>query len=184
MEIKFEPNVRCCWKKSYDILWCPVVSFIITWNHFEYIVRCLHVHNNHGAAIDQSNVEFDKLVKLMWLLDKFRDRCNNMWNLDDKVTIDEMMIQYKGKYCFIRQYMPKKPTKWEIRVWCQTYSEARYVWTFKVYCGTNNGIPGIKGSKKSGVVQGANVVHRWLRRLENIGLIMIMNNFFYWCLYL
>ena len=76
--------------------------------------------------MDRSSVNFDKL-KLRWLFDKIRDRYNNMWNLGDKVTIDEMMIQYKGKYCIIRQYMPKKPTKWGIKVCCLIDSVSKYV---------------------------------------------------------
>ena len=101
-----------------------------------------------------------------------------MWNLGDKVTIDEMMIQYKGKYCGIRQYMPKKPTKWGIKVWCLTDSQARYVWTFEVYCGANKGVPGIKGSKRGESKQGANMVHGLLCGLENRGHRVVMDHFF------
>ena len=96
-----EPNIRCYWKKSSDFLWCPVISSIMTKNRNEHIIRCLHVHNDHETITDRSNVKFDKLVKLRWLLDEIRDRCKDMWNLGNKVTIDEMMVQYKGKYCLI-----------------------------------------------------------------------------------
>ena len=77
-----------------------------------------------------------------------------MWNLGDKVTIDEMMVQYKDNYCLIHQYMPKKPTKWRIKVWCLTDSVSRYVWALEVYCGTNKGVPGIKGSKNGRLCKG------------------------------
>jgi hypothetical protein len=33
------------------------------------------------------------------------------WSLGKFITIDEMMVRYKGSYCPIRQYMPKKPEK-------------------------------------------------------------------------
>jgi hypothetical protein len=33
------------------------------------------------------------------------------WSLGKFLTIDEMMVRYKGSYCPIRQYMPKKPEK-------------------------------------------------------------------------
>ena len=33
-----------------------------------------------------------------------------------KVSIDEAMVKYKGRV-FFRQYMPKKPIKWGIKVW-------------------------------------------------------------------
>ena len=74
--------------------------------------------------------------------------------------------------------MPKKSTKWEIKVWCLTDSESRYVWTFKVYCETNKRFPGIKYSKNGEVKQGANVVHGLLRGLENKGHIVLMDSFF------
>jgi hypothetical protein len=64
----------------------------MTRNHYEYIIRCLHVHNDHGVTLDRLSVEFDKLMKLRWLLDEIRDRCKCIWNAGDKVTIDEMMI--------------------------------------------------------------------------------------------
>jgi hypothetical protein len=128
--------------------------------------------------MDRSSGDFDKLVKLRWLLDEVRDRCKEMWNLGDTVTVDEI-IQYKGKYCLMRQYMPKKPTKWGIKVWCLTDSELRYMWNFEVYCGANKGVPGIKGSKRGEAKQGANVVHKLLEGLENRRHIVVMDNFFF-----
>ena len=178
MGIKIEPNVQCYWKKSCDFLWCPVISSIMTQNRYEHIIRCLHMHNDHRATMDRTSVEFDKLVKWRWLPDEIRDRCKDIWNLGDRVIIDEMMIQYKSKYCGIRQYMPKKPTKWGIKVRCLTDSEARYVWTFEVYCGSKKGVPGIKGSKRDKAMQGVNVIHRLLHGLENKGHIVVMDKFF------
>jgi hypothetical protein len=31
-------------------------------------------------------------------------------------TVDDMMVRYKGKYCPARQYMPKKPIKWGLKL--------------------------------------------------------------------
>ena len=74
--------------------------------------------------------------------------------------------------------MPKKPTKWGIKVWCLTESVSRYVWTFEVNCGPNKGVPGIKGSKKGEAMQGANVVQGLLVGLENRGHIVVLDKFF------
>ena len=74
--------------------------------------------------------------------------------------------------------MPKKPTKWEIKVWCLTDSVFIYVWMFKVYCGANKEVSEIKGSKKGEAMQGANVVHRLLVGLENRGHMVVLDNFF------
>jgi hypothetical protein len=44
------------------------------------------------------------------------ERCNAQWNVGQFITIDEMMVRYKGSYCPARQYMPKKPQKWGLKV--------------------------------------------------------------------
>jgi hypothetical protein len=42
--------------------------------------------------------------------------CMREWSLGKSVTIDEMMVQYKGFYCPIWQYMPKNLEKWRIKL--------------------------------------------------------------------
>ena len=37
---------------------------------------------------------------------------------DKQLTMDEMMIRYKGIYSPICQYMLPKPQKWDLKVWC------------------------------------------------------------------
>ena len=36
---------------------------------------------------------------------------------------------------FLRQYMPVKPIKWGIKVWCSAESTTGYIVQFDVYCG-------------------------------------------------
>ena len=47
------------------------------------------------------------------------------------------MIFYKGIYCPLHQYMPQKPQKWGIKIWCMAYSVTKSLWNFAVYCGKN-----------------------------------------------
>jgi hypothetical protein len=47
------------------------------------------------------------------------------------------MVQYKGSYCPIRQYMPKKPENWRIKFWMLTDSVSKFIFTFEIYCGKN-----------------------------------------------
>ena len=46
-----------------------------------------------------------------------------------------MMIRYKGSYCPIQQYMPNKPKKWGLKVWCLVCSITKYVWNIEIDCG-------------------------------------------------
>jgi hypothetical protein len=48
--------------------------------------------------------------------------------------MDEMMIGYKGSYCSAQQYMPNKPQKWGIKIWCLADSISKYVYNFEIYC--------------------------------------------------
>lgn len=56
------------------------------------------------------------------------------------MSIDEAMIRYKGRV-FFRQYMPKKPIKWGIKVWTIADSRNGYVSNFAVYLGKASADP-------------------------------------------
>ena len=49
------------------------------------------------------------------------------------MSIDEAMVKYKGRV--FRQYMPKKPIKWGIKVWMIAEPKTGYVSNFTVYLG-------------------------------------------------
>jgi hypothetical protein len=53
------------------------------------------------------------------------------------LTIDEMMVRYKGSYSPICQYMPKKPEKWGIKFWVLADSVSKFIYCFEIYCGKN-----------------------------------------------
>ena len=59
------------------------------------------------------------------------------WNLGKNLIIDEMMVGYKGTYSPICQFMPYKPLKWGLKVWCLACLVSKYVWNFDFYCGKN-----------------------------------------------
>jgi hypothetical protein len=61
------------------------------------------------------------------------------FSLSKYITVDEMMIRYKGSYCPARQYLPNKPCKWGVKVWCVADSSSKYVYNFDIYCGAQNG---------------------------------------------
>jgi len=50
------------------------------------------------------------------------------------MSIDEAMVKFKGRV-FFRQYMPKKPTKWGIKVWMLAESKTGYMSNLDVYLG-------------------------------------------------
>jgi hypothetical protein len=75
------------------------------------------------------------MLQVRWLVDDIRRACMREYSLGKYVTVDEMMIRYKGSYCPVRQYMPNKPEKWGIKVWCVADSTSKIVYNFEIYCG-------------------------------------------------
>jgi hypothetical protein len=78
--------------------------------------RCLHLTNPATYEhIQKGDPGYDKLQQVRWFVDEIWNACMRKWSLENFVTIDEMMVQYKGSYYPIWQYMPKKLEKWGIK---------------------------------------------------------------------
>ena len=66
-------------------------------------------------------------------IDGFRSRCKDNWNLGEEIFANETMVRYKGNYCQVCQYLPPKPVKWGLKIWCLTGAQSKYVFTFHIY---------------------------------------------------
>jgi hypothetical protein len=102
-------------------------------DRFELINRYLHVANALIDVQDKDSPTYDKLHKLRWMVDEVHHRFKSMWNPNQQMTVDEAMLMYKGKYCPIRQYMPKKPVRFGIKIWAAADALSKYLWDFEVY---------------------------------------------------
>lgn len=93
------------------------------------------------------------------------------------VTVDELMVGYKGKYCPIQQYLPKKPTKWGVKIWCLADASTKYVYTWDVYMGSD--LKGMVHTSSPGKAKASyEVVMKLLDRLHNRGHVILTDNFF------
>ena len=99
------------------------------------------------------------------------------WNLDQFITVDETMVRYKGKYSLARQYMPKKPIKWGLKVWCAIDAKSKYVNGFEVYCGKT--MQTLEEGEGSHIVSNLEykVVRDLICGLENKGHVIAVDNF-------
>jgi hypothetical protein len=101
------------------------------------------------------------------------------WNLGKYVTVDKMMIRYKGSYCPARQYMPNKPEKWGVKVWYLADSKSKFVYNFEIYCGKNANGPKRQASARVGEGNMArNVVLGLMEGLEGKGHVLVTDNYF------
>ena len=170
MGCKRLPSVRQYWMRSQPFLYCSLISSIMSLGRWEDIMRCLHLVDNNTIVRDVSDPRYDRIAKTRWLVEMFVNVSKDIYNLEREITVDECVIPYKGRYCFIRQFMPDKPVRFGIKVWLLASSKSRFVWQMEVYFGEGT------GAGPHGL--GYHVVERMVRGLENRGHCLVIDNFF------
>lgn len=68
------------------------------------------------------------------LYEKWNANLSRMFNRGTNVVIDEQMIGFRGR-CPFKQYLPKKPTRYGIKVWALCDCTTSFVWKTDVYTG-------------------------------------------------
>ena len=86
---------------------------------FEQLRRFLHFVDNADQKAKGED-GFYPLFKVRKLLDIFRAQCL-LVPPEEKQCVDEQMIPFKGR-SNIKQYLPKKPTKWGFKAITRTSS--------------------------------------------------------------
>lgn len=103
-------------------------------DRFQTILRYLCL--NDSSLQNKSGEEgYDRLYKLRPLLDHLAAVFPLYYQAARHVSVDEMMIGTHCKVSFL-QYMPKKPTKFGIKVWVLAEAKTGYVLSLQVYTGT------------------------------------------------
>jgi hypothetical protein len=178
MGMKKQPNLKTYWQKVGSFFHCPLISQTFTRERFMVLRKCLHITDPASYAnVDRGDVRFDKIRQVRWLVDKIRDACKAVWSLGKYLAIDEMMIRYKGSYSPIRQYMPNKPQKWGLKVWCLADAVSKYVYNFSIYCGKS--VENVLQPASRGEPRLAhNVVLNMVEGLDGKGHVVVMDNYF------
>nr|XP_022913127.1 piggyBac transposable element-derived protein 4-like [Onthophagus taurus] len=98
----------------------------------------------------------DKLAAIRVTLDRFEENCTNNYCLGEEVTIDEMLVPFRGRCSFL-QYIPSKPAKYGLKVFVLCEAQTFYVTNLEVYCGNQPKGPYNQSNKP------ADIVHRLLQ---------------------
>jgi len=65
-------------------------------------------------------------------------QCLTRYNPHREQSVDEAMIKFRGRLSF-KQYIPMKPVKHGIKVWCRADPNDGYIHEFEVYTGKSGG---------------------------------------------
>ncbi|KAB0790775.1 hypothetical protein PPYR_15415 [Photinus pyralis] len=102
-------------------------------NRYESILRHLHFTNN----LDLDTNSTDKLKKLRPFLDKLQKNFLSATEPEEYQAINEQIVPLKGRLS-IKQYLPKKPKKWGVKIWVRA-GVSGYMYRFEVYQGAGGG---------------------------------------------
>ena len=120
---------RMYWRA--DLRWSAVAD-AMPLKRFESLKRFFHLSDN-AKAKPHDDPGCDPLHKIRPLLDHILSWCKTIEPTQHQ-SIDEMMVPFKGRIK-IRQYMPKKPSKWGFKIFARC-SDSGIVHDFSVYCGS------------------------------------------------
>lgn len=100
-------------------------------DRFLFLLAALRF-DNKDTRKDRKSI--DKLAAIRFTLDTFMKNCSSNYSLGEEMTIDEMLIPFRGRCNFV-QYIPSKPAKYGLKVFVLCDAQTFYVTNFEVYCG-------------------------------------------------
>ncbi|XP_070694391.1 piggyBac transposable element-derived protein 4-like [Pempheris klunzingeri] len=110
----------------------------------------------------------DKMAAVREIWDTWTERLPLMFNPAVDVCVDEQLVPYRES-CEFRQYMPRKPARYGIKMWVTCDVKTSYAWRVSVYTGRVADAPAEKQ-------QGRRVVLEMTEGLK--GVTVTCDNFF------
>jgi hypothetical protein len=112
----------------------PFYSKTMTHDRFLHILRYLHFSNNQNAN-DNNDPNYGRLRKIRRIFDMVNEVYSKYHFPTEHLTVDEVIILYKGKVNF-KQYIPKKHKRFGIKIY-KLRDMSRYTYDMDVYLGEN-----------------------------------------------
>jgi len=112
----------------------PIIQNAITQDSLWPMRRYIHfVDNDRSKAKGQPG--YDPSQQVASILKVIQRKHSLCWILGDPAVINESMVKYKGKFISFVQYMPAKPIKHGIKIWCMCCAYTGLLVVFEVYTG-------------------------------------------------
>ncbi len=128
---------RKLWQASPYGLSIPYVWNAMMQNAYEFM--CQHIHfADSSMNIPSGSDGYDPLFKVRYVLKLIQEGLLKVWTAGKDVAIDESMIKYMGRAIAWVQYMPAKPIKHGIKVFCICCAVSGIMLAYKIYCGKDD----------------------------------------------
>ena len=138
------PAMDDYWHRHPLLHYSPIADRISR-DRFRDIHRFLHFADN-SVLLTRDNPSYDHLGKVRPILERLQERFTNMYQPHCENAIDEAMIPFQGRSS-LKQYMPAKPVKRGIKVWCRVDLHNGNMCEVQVYTGRSERAEGGLGRR-------------------------------------
>lgn len=98
---------------------------------FYFLQNCLRFDDKNTR---EERKKVDNLAAIRNLFDGFVDNCLMHYVPSEYLTIDEMLLSFRGR-CAFRVYIPNKPAKYGIKIYAIVDAKTFYILKLEVYAG-------------------------------------------------
>jgi hypothetical protein len=133
----YKPPAWKLWRESPYGIRFPYLQNAMTRDAFTFMRRFIHFWDSSKRK-GKGTVGFDPLYKVRYPLDVMMKGMRLAWTAGKHVTIDESMVRYMGRAVTYVQYMPAKPIKHGIKVFCLCCAVSAVLLAFEVYVGKDD----------------------------------------------
>ncbi|KRX18789.1 PiggyBac transposable element-derived protein 4 [Trichinella nelsoni] len=126
-----------------------IFSSTMSLQRLRFLLRCLRFDDD---ATRSERKRQDKLAAIRMVFDTFVRNCTENYMHSAHVTIDEVLVSFKGR-CPFRMYIPTKAAKYGIKIFELSDSETYYVFKMEVYVGKQNEGPHQMDTSPAAVVK-------------------------------
>jgi len=98
---------------------------------FYFLQNCIRFDDK---STREERKKTDNLTHIRWLFDQFVRCCQQSYIAHEYMTIDEMLLAFRGR-CSFRVYIPSKPAKYGIKIQALVDAKSFYIFNLEVYAG-------------------------------------------------
>lgn len=122
---------------------------VMSIKRFQFLMRAIRFDD---LETREERRKADRLAPIRSIFEEFVGNCQKCYSLGDNVTIDEKLEAFRGRCGFI-QYIPKKPSKYGIKIYALVDARLCYAYNMEIYAGTQPDGPFSISNKPSDVVR-------------------------------
>ncbi|XP_047120280.1 piggyBac transposable element-derived protein 4-like [Schistocerca piceifrons] len=153
------------WDSEYGTpLFCATMSR----RQYRDILRSLRF-DDRITRLERKERTGNKAEAVQEIFDLFAVQCQTSFIPSSNITVDEHLCVYRGR-CSFKVYIPSKPGKYGIKIWCAVDCEHGYMTNLQMYTGRSGDMRELN--------QGKRVVLDLVRHLADSGMNITTDNFF------